>query len=115
MITIVVWVILIIIAIGFISSLLSAALGIVNLAITILLWMAAGFLAGKLLRGRGYGPLGNVLLGLVGGIVGSIVLGVVGLGGLSNITFIGTIFAGVVGSIILVFLVRLLADENFAK
>lgn len=32
--------------------------------------MLAGYLAGKLIRGGGFGWLGNLLLGLIGGAVG---------------------------------------------
>ncbi|GAB4512522.1 MAG: hypothetical protein OHK0046_12190 [Anaerolineae bacterium] len=110
MVTIIVWVVLIIIAIGVVGSLFSAALGLVNLAIMILSWMLIGFLAGKLLRGRGYGPLGDTALGLAGGVVGSILLR-----GIADITLVGGVIAGVLGAVIVVFAVRLFGNENFAR
>jgi uncharacterized membrane protein YeaQ/YmgE (transglycosylase-associated protein family) len=36
----------------------------------ILIGLIAGWLAGKLIRGRGYGVVADILLGLVGGVVG---------------------------------------------
>jgi len=37
---------------------------------SILVGLVAGWLAGKLIRGRGYGVLADIFLGLVGGVVG---------------------------------------------
>jgi uncharacterized membrane protein YeaQ/YmgE (transglycosylase-associated protein family) len=71
--------------------------------------------AGRLVRGRGYGPVGDVLLGLAGWFVGTVVLSMVGLSGISNIWLIGNILVGIIGAVILVGLVRLLGDQNFAR
>jgi len=38
---------------------------------SLIVGLLAGFLAGKIMKGGGFGCLVNVLLGLVGGIVGS--------------------------------------------
>jgi uncharacterized membrane protein YeaQ/YmgE (transglycosylase-associated protein family) len=35
----------------------------------------AGFLAGKIMRGRGFGLLGNVIVGVIGAFIGTIILG----------------------------------------
>ncbi len=115
MVNILILIVLIIVAIGVLNSLLSAAFGIVGIALAILSWMLAGYLAGKLLRGRGYGPVGDTALGLAGGIVGSIFFSVLGLGGVGSIPVIGSIIVGAFGAVILVFLIRLLAQSDFAK
>jgi uncharacterized membrane protein YeaQ/YmgE (transglycosylase-associated protein family) len=83
-----------------------------NLIIPIFLWMLAGMFAGRILRGRGYGPLGDILLGLIGGLVGNLVLGLFGvhMGGL-----IGTLLAGTLGALIVVYLVRLVGNSQFAR
>ena len=41
----------------------------------------AGFLAGKIMRGRGYGVLMDLVLGLVGALLGGLVFGLLGLHG----------------------------------
>lgn len=94
------------------SSVLGIFAGIAGLILSVLVWMFIGWIAGKILRGKGYGPIGDAALGLVGGIVGSIVLGIFGLnfGGL-----VGTIIVGVVGSVLLVFVIRLFHDADFAR
>lgn len=65
----------------------------------------AGFLAGKILRGDGYGIIVDIILGLIGGWLGG------WLGGKLNIHLggsIGYLITAVIGAIILVWLVRLI-------
>ena len=101
-----------IVAVLALGSLLHVAFG---LLIAIVLWMLAGMFAGRILRGRGYGPIMDVLLGLVGGFVGSFVLGLFGLGWVGNIVFVGHILVGIIGAILFVYLIRLIGDKSFAK
>ncbi len=67
---------------------------------SILIGALAGYLAGHILRGKGYGALGNIILGIFGGLIGDFLFGILGLGptGLA-----GDIIAATVGSVILVF------------
>ena len=103
--------ILAILAVIVLGSVLGWAVGLIFAVIS---WMLAGMFAGRLIRGRGYGPVGDVLLGLAGGFVGSLVLGLFGIGGIGNIPLIGNILVGVIGAVILVWLVRQFADRGFA-
>jgi uncharacterized membrane protein YeaQ/YmgE (transglycosylase-associated protein family) len=79
---------------------------ITGLFLVLLSWMLAGMFAGRILRGRGYGPIVDVLLGLAGGIVGSFILNLLRLGWVDDIWIIGNILVGIVGALILVWLVR---------
>ncbi len=72
---------------------------IVQLALCVL----AGWVTGKLMKGSGYGLLGDLLLGLVGGWLGGLLLGGLFAGGLAGIFIVR-----LVGAIVLVALVRLL-------
>lgn len=65
----------------------------------------AGWLAGRILRGGGYGLLGNIVIGVIGSVVGGYLFGLVGraAGGL-----IGSIVTATVGAIVLLYLVRLI-------
>ncbi len=67
---------------------------------SILIGAAAGYLAGQILRGKGYGAIGNIILGIFGGLIGDFLFGIVGLGptGLA-----GDLIAATVGSVILVY------------
>jgi uncharacterized membrane protein YeaQ/YmgE (transglycosylase-associated protein family) len=81
---------------------------VVGLIVMLLIWALIGWLAGKLMRGRGFGTVGNILLGAGGGFVGNFVFGLLGW----NLPIIG----GVIGAVLLVYLVRALdIDRNFAR
>lgn len=66
----------------------------------ILIGALAGYLAGHILRGRGYGAFGNIILGVFGGLIGDFLFGIIGLGPTG---IVGDIIAATVGSVILVF------------
>ena len=73
---------------------------------TILVGLVAGWAAGKIMRGSGYGALMDILLGIAGGLVGRWTLGLLGLyfrGGL-----ISSIVVATLGAVILVWFVRML-------
>ncbi|SDD86094.1 MULTISPECIES: GlsB/YeaQ/YmgE family stress response membrane protein [Kordiimonas] len=67
---------------------------------TIITGAIVGFLAGHIIRGEGFGALGNIILGIFGGMVGNFLFGVIGLGPTG---WIGDVIAGVAGALILVF------------
>ena len=71
--------------------------------------LIAGWLAGKVSRGRGFGCLANIILGLIGAILGGWIftkLGIFG-GGL-----IFSIAAATLGAVILVAIARLFAGPS---
>jgi uncharacterized membrane protein YeaQ/YmgE (transglycosylase-associated protein family) len=68
--------------------------------------LIAGFLAGKVMKGGGFGVLMDIVIGIVGAMIGGWVFGLVGIfpgGGL-----IGSILVAFVGACILLWLVRLI-------
>jgi len=69
----------------------------------ILLGILAGWLAGKIMRGRGFGILVDLLVGIVGSILGGVVFGVLGLyaSGL-----IGQLVVATAGAVLLLWLIR---------
>jgi len=72
----------------------------------IIIGILAGFLAGKIMRGKGFGLIVDLLLGIVGAYVGGWVFGLMGIwpgGGL-----IGTLIVALIGALILLFIVRLI-------
>jgi uncharacterized membrane protein YeaQ/YmgE (transglycosylase-associated protein family) len=94
---------------------LNTAFSLGGLLIALLAWMLAGMFAGRLLRGRGYGPVWDIALGIAGGVVGSLVLGLLNIGGIGGIPLVGDILVGIIGAVILVYLVRLVGDRNFGR
>ena len=72
----------------------------------IVIGLIAGWLAGQVMRGGGYGILVDIILGMLGGIVGGWVFGMLGIwraGGM-----IGSIIVAFVGAVILVAITRVL-------
>jgi len=65
----------------------------------------AGFLASKVLSGRGMGLPMDILIGIVGGLIGGYLAGLVGIafGG-----FVGDVIVAFVGAVILLLVLRLL-------
>ncbi len=65
----------------------------------------AGWLAGVIMKGRGFGILGNIVIGILGAFVGSWVLGRLGIsiGG----DLLGAIINALIGSLIILFLISL--------
>ncbi len=70
----------------------------------------AGFLAGQVIRGKGYNPIGNVLLGMMGFFVGSLFLG-----RLVATNICGAIVVSFIGALVLIVAVRIFIDQDFAK
>jgi uncharacterized membrane protein YeaQ/YmgE (transglycosylase-associated protein family) len=73
---------------------------------SILVGLIAGWLAGQVMKGGGYGVLIDIVLGLLGGIIGGWVFGSLGVwpgGGI-----VGSIIVSFVGAVILVGLTRML-------
>ncbi|RPH74154.1 GlsB/YeaQ/YmgE family stress response membrane protein [bacterium] len=72
-----------------------------NLAWFILVGLIAGFLAGQIMRGRGFGLVGNIIIGIVGALLGGFLFDLlgVGLGGT-----LGSIIMATFGAIILLLL-----------
>ncbi len=64
----------------------------------------AGWLAGKIMKSTGFGILGNVVLGIFGGILGGWLFGVLGI--YTDKGIVGSIITAVVGAVILVWLAR---------
>ena len=77
-----------------------------NLLYLIVVGLIAGWLAGQVMKGGGYGMLADIVLGILGGVVGGWLFGALGIwpgGGL-----IGSIVVAFIGAMILVWVTRVL-------
>jgi uncharacterized membrane protein YeaQ/YmgE (transglycosylase-associated protein family) len=77
-----------------------------NLLWFIIIGIVAGWLAGQIMGGGGYGLLGDLILGVIGAVVGGYLFGLLGIaagGGL-----IGSLITATVGAIVLIALLRLI-------
>lgn len=64
---------------------------------------AAGWLAGQVMKGSGYGIIGNIVLGIVGGIVGGFLFKLIGL---RADGILGSVLMAAVGAALLVWVVQ---------
>lgn len=76
--------------------------------ITGLIWwivvgLVAGWAAGKIMKGSGYGTLMDIVLGIVGAVVGGFLLGLLGIHGEG---LIGSIVVAIVGAVFVIWLSR---------
>ena len=79
-----------------------------DISLTGLLWwlivgLIAGFLASVVMRGGGYGVVGDIIVGIIGAFIGGFLASLLGLsaGGL-----IGTIIVAFIGACILIAILR---------
>lgn len=75
----------------------------------IVVGLIAGWLAGKVMRGRGFGLVGDIIIGVVGALVGGwLADSVLGLGvGVTGFN-LTTILVAFAGAVIVLFVLRLL-------
>jgi len=69
----------------------------------ILIGIIAGWLAGKIMRGRGYGVLIDLLLGIVGSVLGGFVFGLLGLYAAG---LVGRLVVATAGAVLLIYIAR---------
>jgi len=83
-----------------------------NVLVTALIGMIAGWLAGLLVRGRGFGTIGNIIIGLIGGVVGGVIVRFLnqqaGIALNLPANWVGQIIVAVIGAVALMLVLRLL-------
>ena len=65
----------------------------------------AGWLAGNIMKGNGFGVIGNVIVGIVGALVGSFTFTLLGL---QADGFLGSLIMATVGAVILLWVVAMI-------
>lgn len=63
----------------------------------------AGFLAGKIMRGHGFGVFGDILVGVFGAVIGGFLFALIGL---APIGLLGSLVTATAGSVALLWIVR---------
>jgi uncharacterized membrane protein YeaQ/YmgE (transglycosylase-associated protein family) len=84
-----------------------------TLLVWILIGLVAGYITGKLMRGAGFGPILDIVVGIVGALIGGFImihLGYAGSGG-----FFYTVFVAVIGAVLLTFLLRLVTGGRSGR
>jgi len=80
------------------------------MALSTLIWflligLIAGWLAGKVMRGGGYGVIGDMIVGVIGAFIGGWLFSLLGIGAGGTI---GAIITAFVGAVILIAILRAL-------
>ena len=80
-------------------------MGLESLIVLLLIGAISGWLAGMIVKGYGFGLVGNIVVGIVGAFVGNWLFAQFGIfpgGGV-----IGAIVGATIGAVVLLFLIRL--------
>jgi uncharacterized membrane protein YeaQ/YmgE (transglycosylase-associated protein family) len=86
----------------------------VSIIAWIVLGIVAGWLAGMIMRGGGYGLIGDLVLGILGALLGGWITGAVLGRDMVNGFNIETLIVAVVGAIILIAISRLFTGRRVA-
>ena len=80
-----------------------------NLLWFILIGLAAGFLAGAVVKGHGFGLVGNLFVGVIGALLGGFLLGLLGI---VSVNIIGNLISAFVGAVVLLLLIGFLRRKG---
>ena len=81
-----------------------------SLVAWIIVGFLAGWLAGTLTRGSGFGCLGNIAIGFAGAIIGGLLFSALGITGGAG--FLGSVLVASVGAALLLIIVGLLGGRR---
>lgn len=76
------------------------------LILFLLIGIAAGWLASTLMKGRGLGLLGNLVVGVIGAFLGGFLFNMVGIS--AGGPLVGLLITATVGAVVLLLLIRLI-------
>ena len=80
-----------------------------GLLIALVIGAVAGFLAGQIVKGHGFGLLGNIIVGIVGALVFGAFFGNFNL---LNSPMLNEIAGGTIGAVVLLFLIGLIRKAS---
>ena len=70
----------------------------------LIIGIIAGWLAGKIVKGRGFGLIGDLVVGVVGAFIGGYLSGILGFSAHGTI---GGIITATLGAVVLLWIIRL--------
>ena len=78
----------------------------------IIIGIVAGYVAGKIMRGGGFGLIVNLVVGIIGGVLGWLfsLLGIYSTGGI-----IGSLVVATIGAIVLLWIVSLFSGRRHSE
>ncbi|NLF40167.1 GlsB/YeaQ/YmgE family stress response membrane protein [bacterium] len=74
----------------------------------ILIGIAAGWLAGQIVKGGGFGLVGDLIVGVIGAVLGGFLFGLLGI---TAVGLLGSLITATVGAIVLIALLRVIKKK----
>jgi uncharacterized membrane protein YeaQ/YmgE (transglycosylase-associated protein family) len=81
-------------------------MGIESFIVMLIVGGIAGWLAGTIVKGFGFGLLGNIVVGIVGAFLAGVIFPQIGLS--ISVGILGAIIHATIGAVILLFIIRLI-------
>jgi uncharacterized membrane protein YeaQ/YmgE (transglycosylase-associated protein family) len=81
-------------------------LGTNSLIVILIVGLVAGWLAGKIMRGSGFGIIGDIIIGIIGAFIGTWLWGALHLPVIANF-WVSAIVISTVGACVLIFIIGL--------
>ena len=75
-----------------------------NFILFLIIGAIAGWLAGRVMKGRGFGIIGNLIVGIIGAFIGGFIFGLLGI---ATYGLIGSLISSLAGAIILLWIIGL--------
>lgn len=85
-----------------------------DLLVWIVVGLIAGWLAGQLMKGSGYGLIGDLVLGLVGAVLGGWLVGLIAPAAEPS-GLVGSIIVATIGAVLLIVIARALGGRRLAR
>jgi uncharacterized membrane protein YeaQ/YmgE (transglycosylase-associated protein family) len=83
----------------------------------ILMWLIvgliAGWLAGQVMKGGGYGLVGDVIVGIIGAFVGGLLFSFLMPG--TTVGFVGSIVVAFIGAVVLIAILRMVSGRSHSS
>ena len=76
----------------------------------IIVGLIAGWITGKIMKGSGYGAIGDIIIGIIGAIIGGFIMRAAGFAGRGGMIY--TIIVAVIGAAILTLIIRLFTGRK---
>ncbi|MGA9851963.1 MAG: GlsB/YeaQ/YmgE family stress response membrane protein [Gammaproteobacteria bacterium] len=80
-------------------------MSLIALILFLIIGAIAGWLAGLVVKGRGFGLLGDIVVGIVGAIIGGYLLAIIGFVAWG---LIGSLITAFIGAVVLLFIIKLI-------
>lgn len=95
-----------------VASVVLADISLTSIVVWLIIGLVAGFLASVVMRGGGYGVVGDIVVGLIGAVIGGFLAGLLGLGASG---LIGSIIIAFIGAVILIAILRAVSRGGYGR